>query len=82
MISSEFINECCDRVYNEPVAIKLNVPFWITATKDMPIPYRRKMTLHDPSWLFFVLPKRTNEKELREVLGNLSPYCIDYYFVI
>ena len=82
MISLDFINECCDKVHNEPIAIKLEVPFWINATKNMPIEYMRKMTLHDPDWLFFVLPKKTPEKELRELLGALSPYCIDYYFVI
>lgn len=82
MISPEFINECCSKVFNEPVAIKLNVPFWLTVTKEMPIKYMRMMTLQDPSWLFFVLPKKTPEKELRELLGTLSPYCIDYYFII
>lgn len=82
MISLEFINECCDKVYSEPIAIKLQIPFWVTATKGVPVEYLRKMIFQDPGWLFLILPKKTNVKELREVLSALSPFCIDYYYLI
>lgn len=82
MIPEDFIKACCDKVFNEPIAIKLNVPYWMTATKSMPIKYMRMMTLQDPYWLFFVLPKKTPESELREVLTAISPYCMDCYFVV
>lgn len=82
MISEDFIKACCDKVFREPIAIKLNIPYWMTATKYIPIKYMRMMTLHDPDWLFFVLPKKTSESELREVLTAISPYCMDCYFVV
>lgn len=82
MISEEFIAECCERVWHAPIAIKLNVPYWMTVARMIDISYRRKMTLLDDEWMFFVLPKKTPEAELRNLLTVISPYCIGDCFVI
>lgn len=82
MISEDFIKQCSGRVWHEPIALKLYVPYWMTVTKQIDIKYLRKMTLHDDVWMFFVLPKKTPEKELRDLLSVISPYCTGDYFVL
>lgn len=82
MITEEFINECCARVYREPIAIKLQVPYWMTATKSLDPKWLRKMTLLDIEWMFFVLPKKTPEGELRAVLTILSAYCVGECYMV
>lgn len=82
MITEEFMRECCARVWREPIAIKLQVPYWITATKSLDRKWIRRMTLLDDEWMFFVLPKKTPEGELRGVLTVLSAFCIgECYFI-
>lgn len=82
MITEEFINECCARVWREPIAIKLQIPYWLTATKSLDRKWIRKMTFLDEEWIFLVLPKKTPEGELRGVLTVLSAFCIgECYFV-
>lgn len=82
MITEDFINQCCDKIYREPIALKLYVPYWMTVTKQMDINYLRKMTLHDDVWMFFVLPKKTPETELRNLLNVISPYCVGECFIV
>lgn len=82
MITEEFMNECCARVWREPIAIKLQVPYWLTATKSLDRKWIRRMTLLDEEWMFFVLPKKTPEGELRGVLTVLSVYCVGECFMV
>lgn len=82
MISEEFINECCTRVWREPIALKLRIPFWLTATKSLNRKWLRRMVLLDEEWMFFVLPKKTNEGELRGVLTVLSAFCVGECYMV
>lgn len=82
MITENFVNECCKRIWNEPVAIKLQIPFWISATESIERKWIRRITLLDEEWIFMVLPKKTPEGELRGVLTVLSAFCVgECYFV-
>lgn len=82
MISEEFIRECCARNWREPISLKLHIPFWMNATKSLDRKWIRKMTLLDEEWMFFVLPKKTNEGELRGVLTVLSAFCVGECYMV
>lgn len=82
MISQDFIKECCDINYCNPIAIKLQVPLFMTATKEIPLEFLRCMQIFDVDWLFFVIPRRVGEQKLTEFLNIISPYVVDSYFVV
>lgn len=75
MINEDFIVQCIALNRHQPIALKFQVPYWITVTREINPKFLRLMQLHDTEWMFFALQKKTDEKELRDLLNVIAPYC-------